>query len=164
MDAALLLEKYCPKINILTINQELKGDNVMIETIRRSKKITIIPNAKTTKIIGDKFVSGLTYVQNGKEIRDKQGLSGQRKVETLKTQGIFVEIGLIPSSHMIDFVRKNKWGEILVNKKNMTSVPGIFAAGDVTDICEKQIIVAAGEGAKAALDVIQYLHITVQEY
>lgn len=151
MDAALLLEKYCKKVHIITINPELRGDKIMMQTIQKNNKIKVITQAKTTRIIGDKFVSTIQYLQNGQE-------------KLLKTQGIFVEIGLVPSAQMINFVKKNKWGEIIVNKKNMTSVPGIFAAGDVTDICEKQIIVAAGEGAKAALDIIQYLHITVQSY
>lgn len=151
MDAALLLEKYCKKISILTINPELSGDKIMLQKIKHGKKIMIIPNARTTRIFGDKFVKGMSYSQNGQE-------------KQLKTQGVFVEIGLTPSSQMIDFVKKNKWGEILVDKKNMTSVKGVFAAGDVTDVCEKQIIVAAGEGAKAALDIIQYLNVEVQEY
>lgn len=151
MDAAILLEKYCKKITILTINPELRGDKVMMQTIKKSKKIKIITNAKTTAVRGDKFVKELQYTQNGKE-------------QKLQTNGVFVEIGLIPSCAFIDFVKKNEWGEIIIDKKNMTSVAGVFAAGDVTDVCEKQIIVAAGEGAKAALDIIQYLNVTVQGY
>ena len=151
MDAALLLEKYCKKVSILTINPELKGDAILLQKIKKSSRIKIITNSKTKKIVGNKFVSAINYAQNGIE-------------KEIKTQGVFVEIGLVPSSQMINFVKKNKWEEIIVNKENMTSVKGVFAAGDVTDICEKQIIVAAGEGAKAALDIIKYLNMEIEYY
>jgi alkyl hydroperoxide reductase subunit F len=75
----------------------------------------------------------------------------------LPLQGIFVEIGSTPNSGIVDFVEKNRWGEITVNCRCETSVPGLFAAGDVTDAPEKQIIIAAGEGCKASLSSFRYL-------
>jgi len=72
-------------------------------------------------------------------------------VRVIPVEGVFVEIGYRPNSEVVDNVDKNKYGEIRVNTKNETSVAGIYAAGDVTDIPTKQIIVAAGEGAKAAV-------------
>lgn len=75
----------------------------------------------------------------------------------LPVKGVFVEIGSIPNSQIVDLAQKNQSGEIMVNPKCETSFPGLFAAGDVTDVPEKQIIVAAGEGCKAALTAFRYL-------
>ena len=80
---------------------------------------------------------------------------GQEKI--LDIQGIFVEIGLIPNSEFASSLKKNERKEIVVNQANETNVPGIFAAGDVTNVPEKQIIIAAGEGAKAVLSAFRYL-------
>ncbi len=77
--------------------------------------------------------------------------------EMLAVQGVFVEIGLTPNSEFAKGLEKNERGEIKVNCRNETSVAGVFAAGDVTDVPEKQIIIAAGEGAKAALSAFRYL-------
>jgi len=75
----------------------------------------------------------------------------------LPVQGVFVEIGSVPNSGMVDFVAKNQWGEIVVNSKCETNIPGLLVAGDVTDVPEKQIVVAAGEGCKAALSAFRFL-------
>ncbi|UCH12964.1 MAG: FAD-dependent oxidoreductase [Candidatus Omnitrophota bacterium] len=72
-------------------------------------------------------------------------------------KGVFVEIGLIPNSEFAKDLEKNERGEVKVNAYNETNLPGIFAAGDVTDVPEKQIIIAAGEGSKAALSAFRYL-------
>ena len=72
-------------------------------------------------------------------------------------EGVFVEIGLLPNSEYAKIVKKNEFGEIVVNNRNETNIPGIFAAGDVTDVPEKQIIIAAGEGSKATLSAFHYL-------
>ncbi len=78
------------------------------------------------------------------------------KKENIAVQGVFIEIGLVPNSSFIHGVEKNNKGEITVNCFNETSSPGVFAAGDVTSIAEKQIIIAAGEGAKAFLSAYRY--------
>jgi alkyl hydroperoxide reductase subunit F len=96
------------------------------------------------EILGDNFVNAIKIEKDKKE-------------ETLAVQGIFVEIGLIPNSDFAVDLNKTESGEIKVNNKNETNIPGIFAAGDVTDVFEKQIIIAAGEGAKATLSVYRYL-------
>lgn len=75
----------------------------------------------------------------------------------MPVRGVFVEIGSIPNSEIVNFVDKNQWGEIIVSCACETSYPGVFAAGDVTNVPEKQIIVAAGEGCKAALSAFRYL-------
>lgn len=87
-------------------------------------------------------------------VRDRR--SGEHK--ELPVQGVFIEIGLIPNSDLVKGLAKlNRWGEIVVDCKCQTNVPGLFAAGDVTTVPEKQIIIAAGEGAKAALAAHSYL-------
>ena len=79
------------------------------------------------------------------------------KKQTLSVQGVFVEIGLLPNSEFAAELTKNRVGEVKVNCKNETNISGIFAAGDVTDVPEKQIIIAAGEGSKALLSAFRYL-------
>lgn len=145
MDAALLSEKYADHIDLVFLNPELQGDDVMKERVTGSSKITLHPDAKTTKIEGADHVEALVVEKKGK---------GE---ERLAVEGVFIEIGLRPVADFIDFVAKNRWGEIIVDKTNQTDVEGIWAAGDVTDVTEKQIAVAVGEGSKAALSIIRYL-------
>lgn len=151
LDAAIQLIKIAKKIYLINISPQPTGEKIRLERIKQSNKVTILNNAKTTEIIGDKFVTGLKLIQNKKE-------------QKLDIQGVFVEIGLIPNSDFAKIAKQNKWGEIMIRRttitmqENMTNIPGIFAAGDVTDIPAKQIIVAAGEGAKAALAVFDYLN------
>ena len=144
MDAALFLEKYAKSIIILTVNETIAGDAVMMKKVLASPKVRVIGKAKAVRVFGDSFVTGLAYEHNG-------------KAETADVEGLFVEIGLVPVSDFIDFVDKDKIGQIIVNVHNETSVPGIFAAGDVTNVTEKQIAVAVGEGSKAALSLIKRL-------
>ncbi len=144
LDAALFGLKYCPKVYIVNLNDKLMGDKGMLDQVLNNSKVEVVNNAKTKEIVGDKFVNGLKLDVNGQE-------------RILEVNGVFVEIGLVPASSFINIVEKDKWGEIIVDKRNQTNVPGIFAAGDVTDITEKQIIVAAGEGGKASLEIIKYL-------
>lgn len=146
MDAALFLEKYASHVTLVTVNAALMGDKVMKQRCETSPKMTIIANTKTVGVKGDAFVSHI----------ELEGADGVR--QTLPTQGIFIEVGLVPSSQFLGtFVEKNKWGEVVIDKHNQTSVPGVWAAGDVTDVTEKQIAVAVGEGSKAALQIIKWL-------
>ncbi len=155
MDAALLAEKYSGKVYIININQQLSGDAMMMDSIRKSRKITVFNNSLTAEIIGDNAVTG---------VRFKQGSADK----AISVQGVFVEIGYIPSVDFDKLTEKNRWNEIVVHEENfttnLTSVPGIFAAGDVTDVPEKQIIVAAGEGVKAVLSVFKYLGSEMRGY
>ena len=162
MDAALLAEKYSNKVYIININPELKGDAIMMGSIRKSKKITVFSNAMTAEILGEKSVAGVKFRQNSS--------SGDNKEKSVSVQGAFVEIGYIPSVDFDRLTQKNKWNEIIIHDdtehfmSNLTSVPGIFAAGDVTDVPEKQIIVAAGEGVKAVLSIFKFLGSQMQGY
>lgn len=144
LDAALQMMKIASKVYCININPALAGDPIMRDKVESSDKVEVINNAVTKEILGAQFVTGIKLEQGG-------------VTKELALQGIFVEIGSVPNSGIIDFVKKNNGGEIIVDNLNRTSEPGIFAAGDVTDIPEKQIIVAAGEGAKAVLGVFRYL-------
>ncbi len=149
LDAVLQLIRIpADKIFLVNINPQLGGDAIMREQVEaHPDKVEILNGHQTMAIFGDKFVTGL-------EIKNIS--SG--KMRCLNVQGVFIEIGSIPSTNFVkDLVKLNEWGEIIIDpKNNVTSYPGIFAAGDVTDVREKQIIIAAGEGAKAALGAYDY--------
>ncbi|MGA1864966.1 MAG: NAD(P)/FAD-dependent oxidoreductase [bacterium] len=144
LESVLQLTKIAKKIYLADIAPRLIADPIMIEKAEASPKVTIYNSTKVEKIYGDNFVQGLRITHKG-------------KTEDLPVQGIFIEIGSVPSSGFVKDVKKNGVGEIMINCRSETNVPGIFAAGDVTDVPAKQIIVACGEGAKAALRAFEYL-------
>ncbi len=145
MDAAIFLAKYAKQITILTTNPDLMGDAGLIGRCKAEHKIRILGQARTRRILGGEFVNDIVYAD----------AHGEERTEP--TQGVFIEVGVAPVSGFIDFVAKNANGEIVVDKHCATSVPGVWSAGDVTDVGQKQIAVAVGEGSKAALEIIQYL-------
>ena len=144
LDAALQLIKIAKHTYIINIASSLSGDAIMREKINESEIVTVFNNTQVTAIFGDKMVTGIKIKREGKE-------------EDLAVQGVFIEIGLIPNSEFAQGIERNQSQEIKVNCHNETNIPGVFAAGDVTDVPEKQIIIAAGEGSKAALSVFRYL-------
>ncbi len=144
LDATLQLINIARRIYLIDIAPELKGEAITQEKIRASKKVSILNNTQITAVLGDRMVSAI-------KIKTKEA------EKTLSAQGVFVEIGLIPNSEFTRGIDKNKQDEIKINCRNETNIPGIFAAGDVTDVPEKQIIIAAGEGSKAALSAFRYL-------
>jgi len=144
LDAALQLIKIANRIYLINITKALTGDAVMREKIEKEKRVSVLNSAQVTAVLGDKMVSGIKIKSMGQE-------------KSLSVKGIFVEIGLIPNSEFAEGPDKNERGEIKVNSYNETSVQAVFAAGDVTDVPEKQIIIAASEGAKAALSAFRYL-------
>jgi len=144
LDAALQLERIARKVYIINNTPGLGGDTIMRQKVEKADNVEILNNSQVAAISGDKFVNSIT-VKSGEE---------EKK---LAVEGIFVEIGLIPNSDFVKAVEKNKLGEIKINNGNETNVPGIFAAGDVTDVPEKQIVIAAGEGSKACLSAFRYL-------
>lgn len=144
LDAAIQLMNIAGKVYIINIAGDLTADPIMIEKIKASPSVTIFNNTVVTEIFGERFVSGIKILRDGVE-------------KEISCQGVFVEIGLVTNVSFASSVEKNDLGEIKVDNCNRTNVPGIFAAGDVTDIPEKQIIIAAGEGAKAALCAYNYL-------
>ena len=150
MEAALFLSKYAKKVYLLNLLENLTGEPHLKEKVQEEKRISIIPKAKTLEILGNEFITGLKYIQEEKE-------------KQINIQGVFIEVGLVTNVDFTD-VKKNKWGEIMIfrssktHEENMTNIPGIFAAGDVTDIPSKQIVIAAGEGAKSALASFDYIN------
>ncbi len=123
-----------------------KGDKILIDKMKANPRIKIIYQAKTIEIVGTKTVEGVKY-------HDAKG--GE---ELLPVQGVMVHVGMIPNSQFATALSRNQQGEIMVDAKCHTSVPGIFAGGDVTDIPHKQIGVAAGHGIIAALEAIGYVN------
>ena len=145
LDAALQLVKIANRIYIINKSEYLTGDEIMQEKLRAEKKVIIFNDSQVKEISGDRFVKAIRIEKD-------------RKEEVLNVQGIFVEIGLMPNSDFAIDLEKNERKEIKVNQRNETNIPGIFAAGDVTNVPEKQIIIAAGEGAKAVLSAFRYLN------
>jgi alkyl hydroperoxide reductase subunit F len=144
LDAALQMIRIAEKVYLVNINPSLGGDQIMRQKVESAPNVEILNNGVTREILGDQFVRAIKVEQSG-------------VLKELALEGVFVEIGSVPNSDFVEGVSKNPGGEIAVDNLNRTSIPGIFAAGDVTDIPEKQIIVAAGEGAKAVLGVFRYL-------
>jgi alkyl hydroperoxide reductase subunit AhpF len=144
LESVLQLIKIAKSIHLIEVGPQLGADTVLVEKAKASDKVKIWTNTQVVEIVGDKVVTGIRVKKNGKET-------------LLPVQGVFVEIGSVPNSHVVDFVEKNRWDEIIVNCKCETIVPGLFAAGDVASVPEKQIVVAAGEGCKAALSTFRYL-------
>ncbi len=146
LEAALDMVKIAEHVDLVSLTP-LTGDAVLIEKLGEAKNLSIFIEYQTEKIEGKDFVEGMVI----KELK-----SGQSK--RLKVTGVFIEIGLVPNSELVSgFIKLNKWGEVPVNRSCETEIPGLYAAGDVTDAPEKQILVAAGEGAKAALQAHHYL-------
>lgn len=148
LDSALDLIRYANKVYVLEFGPKIIGDASTQEKLKESGKVEFIVNALTQEIKGEKFIKGLVY-------QDKK----TGKTKELLVEGVFVHVGSITS---IDFVKGfleiNSANEIVINHKTcQTSIKGIFAAGDVTDVHFKQIVIAAGQGAIAALSAHQYL-------
>ena len=149
LEAALELVKYAKKVYILEFSSQLKGDEVLQEKVEKEKKIEVILSAKTEEIKGDNFVREISYSDR---------VSGKKK--SLSVDGVFVQIGRVPATVFVkeDLVEFSERGEIKIEPgTNKTKTPGLFAAGDVSSVAFKQIIIAAGEGAKAALFCYDYL-------
>jgi alkyl hydroperoxide reductase subunit F len=147
LDAALNVSKLVKQIYIVNITNELTGDPVMIDKVMDLHHIRIMNNTEIVEIEGDKLVDTL-------RIKSRDG--GLEK--DLHVSGVFIEVGSLPATdYLKGFVKLNKNGEIIIDELNSTSVPGVFAAGDITEVVEKQIITAAGEGAKAAIQASIYL-------
>ena len=144
LGAAIQMMNIANKVYLINITDKFTGDAVMQEKVKNNPKITILHNTRIESITGDKFVKGLNIDTRGKK-------------EAIDVKGVFIEIGLMPNSWFAKDIDKNENGEIKVNCANETNIPGIFAAGDVTSVPEKQIVIAAGDGAKAALGAFRYL-------
>ncbi len=147
LDAAVQLMKICPKVYLVEMGHQLRGDEVLQRRVSEAGNVEVLVGTQVTEVLGDALVSAVMT-------RDVD--SGQTR--KLDVKGVFVEIGLVPNTGFVrDLLALNKYGEIPVDCGARTGIPGLFAGGDVTDVPEKQIICAAGDGAKAALGAYSYL-------
>lgn len=146
LEATLDMVKIAEHVTLVSLTS-LTGDQILIDQLAGARNLTVYTEHQTEKIEGQDLVEAAL-------IKDVK--SGEQK--RLDVTGVFIEIGLMPNSELLKgLVELNKWGEVPVTPACETTIPGLYAAGDVTDVPEKQIIVAAGEGAKAALQAHRYL-------
>lgn len=148
VEAAIDLAGFVAHVTLLQFDTILKADAVIQKKLRSLPNVTIVTSAQTTEVTGDGTkMNGLSYTDR---------VTGETK--HLALDAVFVQIGLLPNSDWLKgTVNLSKFGEVEVNHHNATSLPGVFAAGDVTTTPYKQIIIAMGEGAKAALGAFDYL-------
>ncbi len=146
VEAAIDLANIASEVTLIEFSDQLKADGVLIEKLKSLKNTSILVNTKSTQIIGDgKKVVALEYLDRATE-----------KTHQLSVDGVFVQIGLLPNTQFLKgVVELTRFGEIVVDGKGRTSVAGIYAAGDVTTIPFKQIIMALGDGAKVALTAFE---------
>lgn len=142
VEAAIDLAGIVKEVVLFEFNHELKADKILVDKLLSLPNVSVITNAKTQEIAGNgQKVVSLNYQDRKTE-----------KIVEVPLDGVFIQIGLVPNSQFVkETVALSKFGEIVVDEKCRTNVPGIYAAGDVTTTPYKQIIIAMGEGAKAAL-------------
>jgi len=148
VEAAIDLAGIVAHVTLIEFNDQLKADAVLVAKLGSLPNVTVRVNAQTTEITGDgNKVNGLRF---------KDRASGEQ--HTVALEGVFVQIGLVPNTEWLKgTVELSRFGEIVVDAKGQTNVPGVFAAGDCTTVPYKQIVIAAGDGAKAALGAFDYL-------
>jgi len=148
VEAAIDLAGLVAHVTLIEFDAALRADAVLQNKLRSLSNVTVLTSALTTEVLGDGGkVTGLVWQDRASEA-----------LQTLELEGIFVQIGLVPNTEWLaGTVALSPRGEIEVNPRGETSVPGIFAAGDVTTVPYKQIVIAMGEGAKAGLSAFDYL-------
>ncbi|MFC0131024.1 alkyl hydroperoxide reductase subunit F [Massilia eurypsychrophila] len=148
IEAAIDLAGLVQHVTVIEFADALKADAVLVNKLKSLNNVTIHVNAQTTEITGDgQKVNGISY---------KDRVSNE--IHHVELAGVFVQIGLVPNTEFLKgTLELSKFGEIVVDAKCHTSLPGVFAAGDVTTVPYKQIVIAAGEGSKAALSAFDFL-------
>ena len=148
VEAAIDLAGLTSHVTLLEFADELKADEVLQRKLRSLDNVTILTSAQTTEVTGDgKKVTGLTYKDRNTD-----------ETHSLELDGVFVQIGLLPNTEFLKgTLELSPFGEIVVDNRGETSIPGVFAAGDVTTVPYKQIVIAMGEGSKAALSAFDHL-------
>ncbi|MEY4767027.1 MAG: hypothetical protein RI907_3700 [Pseudomonadota bacterium] len=148
VEAAIDLAGIVAHVTLIEFADQLKADAVLVNKLKSLPNVTIHTNAQTTEITGEQGkVNGLKY---------KDRATGVEHLVPL--EGVFVQIGLVPNTEWLKgTVELSKFGEILIDAKGHTNVPGVFAAGDCTNVPYKQIVIAAGAGATAALSAFDHL-------
>jgi alkyl hydroperoxide reductase subunit F len=146
VEAAIDLAGIVGEVVLIEYNAELKADKILVDKLKTHSNVSIMTNVKTLAMLGDGMkVNALEY-----EDRTDQ------KVRKVELDGVFIQIGLLPNTKFLgNYLELSKFGEIVIDAKNRTSKKGVYAAGDVTTVPYKQIIIAMGEGAKAALTAFE---------
>jgi alkyl hydroperoxide reductase subunit F len=151
VEVAIDLANTSSHVTVIEFLPQLKADKVLQDKLNSLKNVTVIKNAQTKEITGTDKVNGLTYIDRT-----------TNEQHHFDVDGVFVQIGLVPNTDFVgNTVERNRFGEIIVDTKGATNVPGIFAAGDCTNSPFKQIIISMGSGATAALSAFEYLMINV---
>ncbi len=147
IEAAIDLAGIVKHVTVLEFAPELKADSVLQDRLNSLPNVTVLKNVQTKEITGTDSVEGITYID--RETNEEHHI---------ELAGVFIQIGLVPNTDWLgDSVERNKFGEIIVDKRSATNVPGVFAAGDCSDSAHKQIIISMGSGATAALSAFDYL-------
>ena len=148
VEAAIDLAGIVSHVTLIEFDRHLRADAVLQRKLHSLPNVTVITSAMTTEVTGDgQKVNGLVYEDRG-----------NHQTHTLALEGIFVQIGLLPNTEWLKgTVALSPRGEIIVDERGQTSLPGVFAAGDVTTVPYKQIVIAMGEGSKAALSAFDHL-------
>ena len=147
IEAAIDLAGIASHVTVLEFLPSLKADSVLQERLFSLPNVTVFTNVQTKEITGTDKVNGITYIE-----RD----SGEEK--HIELEGVFVQIGLVPNTEWLDgTLERSRFGEVVIDSRGATSIPGVFAAGDCATTPYKQIIIAMGSGAIAALSAFDYL-------
>lgn len=148
VEAAIDLAGIVSHVTLLEFDVQLRADAVLQRKLHSLPNVTVITSAQTTEVTGDgQKVNGLRY-------KDRQS----DELRSVELEGIFVQIGLLPNTDWLKgTIELSPRGEIIVDARGETSMPGVFAAGDVTTVPYKQIVIAVGEGAKASLSAFDHL-------
>jgi thioredoxin reductase (NADPH) len=142
LSAAVVCSSFAEKTYLVYRGTDLRGEEVLLDKVKNLKNVEILLNTEITKIIGEGKVTSVE-LNSGK---------------SLPTDGVIVEIGFVIDRAVLDgLVKLDKANQVIIDSKQLTSTPGIFAAGDLTDTPFKQIVIASAEGAKAALSAFDYL-------
>ena len=148
VEAAIDLAGIVAHVTLLEFGEDLRADAVLQRKLNSLPNVRVLKMAQTTEVKGDgQKVTGLVYKDRTND-----------EVHSVELEGIFVQIGLLPNSEWLKgTLELSRFGEIIVDAKGQTSIPGVFAAGDVTTVPYKQIVIAVGEGAKASLSAFDHL-------
>lgn len=148
VEAAIDLAGVVAHVTLIEFAEQMKADAVLVSKLKSLPNVTILTNTQTLEILGD------GSKVNGIQVQDR----ATKDIRSIELEGVFVQIGLVPNTEWLaGTVEMNRFGEIVIDEKCHTNLPGVFAAGDVTTVPYKQIVIAAGEGSKAALSAFDYL-------
>lgn len=146
LEAGMMMAGIAKKVIMINLNQEFNGETILVDNLKKRANVEILYQTQTTEILGEERVSGVLV---------KNLATGKSRI--IKVEGVMVHIGTLPNSDLAP-VKKNKFGEIIIDAVGRTSNPLVFAAGDVTDHPYKQIAIASGQAVSALLAIVEFLN------